>query len=85
MTDKSRGLFDQQLADLSDKIVYLSSMVVDAVGQAVMQVVVVLLHTPFIPHGISDQRTVVVLGTHRNSGGMSLEHCQVNNIIGLCK
>jgi phosphate transport system protein len=35
MTEKSRGLFDRQLADLRDNIVYLSSMVVDAIEQAV--------------------------------------------------
>jgi phosphate transport system protein len=35
MTDKSRGLFDRQLTNLRDNIVYLSGMVVDAIEQAI--------------------------------------------------
>ena len=35
MTDKARGLFDRQLRELRDNILYLSSMVQDAIEQAV--------------------------------------------------
>jgi phosphate transport system protein len=35
MTEKSRGLFDRQLTNLRDNIVYLSGMVVDAIEQAI--------------------------------------------------
>ena len=35
MTDKARGLFDQQLRELRDSILYLSGMVEDAIEQAI--------------------------------------------------